>query len=87
MQQGMVEQTTLLLEDRKRLTINGVESVNGFSESNINLTIKGENFRATGSNLKIVSFNKSNGNFVAEGEFDELKYCGKKTPLLKKIFK
>ena len=87
MQQGLVEHITLLLEDRKRLTMNGVEAVNGFSERSISLTIKGENFRAMGNNLKIVSFNKSNGNFVAEGEFDELKYCGKKTSLLKKIFK
>lgn len=87
MSQGTIEQNTLLLEDRKKLTLSGVEAVNGFSENVINLTIKGESFKAIGEKLKIVSFNKSNGNFIAEGEFIELKFGAKHTPLLKKIFK
>ena len=87
MAQSIVEQNTLLLEDRKKLTLSGVEAVNGFSECVINLTVKGESFKASGEKLKIVSFNKSNGNFIAEGEFVELKFGAKRTPLLKKIFK
>lgn len=78
---------TLLLEEKRRLTISGVEGVDGFSDTYINLTIKGEIFRIVGDKLKIISFNKSNGNFVAEGEFKELKFASKHTPLFKKIFK
>lgn len=84
---GELTSNTLLLEERKKLTIGGVEGVDGFSDSYINLTIKGETLRILGEKLKIISFNKSNGNFVAEGEFRELKFTMKNTPFFKKIFK
>ncbi|MBQ7831694.1 MAG: hypothetical protein IJ393_06460 [Clostridia bacterium] len=77
---------SVILEQRKNLTVNGVESVNSFSEAKIvlGLTI-GERLTIVGSGLKITGFVKSNGTFTAEGEFVSLSYGGKS--LASRIFK
>ncbi len=87
MTQANVDQNSILLENKSKLTMNGVDGVDGFSDTFINLTVKGESFRILGEKLKIVSFNKQSKSFMAEGEFRELKFTYKRTPILKKIFK
>jgi sporulation protein YabP len=78
---------SLTLDLRKKLTITGVDSVDGFSEQTLKLSVKGEKLFVYGNDIKITSFNKANGNLSAEGDFIELKYQKKKDGILKKVFK
>ena len=77
---------SIVLEQKKNLTVNGVESVASFSEVKITLRlIGGEKLQILGMNLKIVGFSKTNGTFQAEGEFTGFSYAGKS--FVSKIFK
>ena len=78
---------TLLLEERKKLTMNGVSSVDGFAEQYVKLTVAGSKVLVTGEKLKVVSFNKSTGALIVDGLVNEIKYLAKKQPLYKRIFK
>ncbi len=77
---------SVLIEQRKMVTINGVESVTAFSEVKILLALlDGERMSVTGSGLKITGFSKTNGTFTAEGSVMGVAYGGKS--LVSKIFK
>ena len=74
------------LEQRKNLTVSGVESVSSFSEVKIVLKLlDGSRLSILGVGLKITGFSKTSGEFTAEGEFMGLSYGGKS--LAAKIFK
>ncbi|MCQ2387652.1 MAG: YabP/YqfC family sporulation protein [Clostridia bacterium] len=77
----------LELDGRKRLNMTGVNSVDGYSSQMLNLTVCDCKVRIMGNNINITSFNKSSGNLSAEGDFYEIKYGGKKQPLIKKLLK
>ena len=77
---------SVLLEQKKNLTVNGVESVASFSEVKIVLALLGgERMQVLGSGLKITGFSKTSGTFTAEGEVIGVSYGGKS--LTAKIFK
>ena len=77
---------SVLLEQKKNLTVNGVESVASFSEAKILLVLLGgERMQVLGSGLKITGFSKTNGTFTAEGEVIGVSYGGKS--FVAKIFK
>ncbi|MBR2623488.1 MAG: hypothetical protein IKD15_04605 [Clostridia bacterium] len=77
---------SVVIEQKKNLTVNGVESVSSFSEVKIVLSILGgERMQVVGSGLKITGFSKSNGSFTAEGEVMGISYGGKS--FASKIFK
>lgn len=74
------------LEQRKNLTVHGVESVAAFSEVKITLSLLGgDRMQIIGSGLKITAFSKTNGIFTAEGEVVGISYGGKS--FAAKIFK
>lgn len=77
----------LMLEGRKRLSMTGVTSVDGFSENYLKLTVGSDKVTVNGQGIKITSYNKSNGNFTADGDFVEIKYGVKKQPVMKRLFK
>lgn len=85
--QKKLEQNTLCLENRKSLSLTGVESVDSFSEQCLKLTVSGSRVVVTGENIKIIAFNKESGNLTAEGVINEIKYLGKQVAFLKRIFK
>ncbi len=87
MQNNVLEQDKLVLEDRKRLSMTGVQTVDGFSEQCLRLTVSGNKVIVNGENIKITSFNKSTGNLTAEGLVNEIKYAYKKQPIIKRLFK
>ena len=69
---------SIVLEQKKNLSVSGVESVSAFSEAKIILTlIEGERMNIVGSGLKITNFSKTSGSFSAEGEFVGISYGGK----------
>ena len=77
-QQNQIESDRLVLDARKSLSMTGVQSVDGFSEQFLNLTVYGNKVRIVGENIKISSYNKSTGSFSADGIFSEIKYNHKK---------
>lgn len=77
---------SIVLEQKKNLSINGVESVAAFSEAKIVLKLlDGERMSIVGANLKISGFSKTGGTFTAEGDFLSISYGGKN--FVAKIFK
>ena len=87
MAQSQVENVRLSLENKRLLTMTGVDSVDGFGEQFLMLTVAGEKVKISGEKIKISSYNKGNGNFVAEGFFSEIKYNQKKQSFIKRLFK
>lgn len=81
------EQNKLILEERKRLNMTGVESVDSFSDTIIKLTVGGSQSQIGGERLKILTYNKSTGALTVDGFINEIKYNSKKQPLLKRLFK
>ena len=76
MQENISHQVSI--EQRKRIIVQGVESVVAFSEVKIVLTIiGGEKMHVIGSGLKIIGFSKTNGSFSAEGTISGISYGGK----------
>ena len=69
---------SLTIEQRKSISVSGVDSVKSFSESKIELSLLGGNTRliVTGSGLKITGFSKTNGTFTATGTIESVRYGG-----------
>lgn len=77
----------LTLEGQKRLNMNGVESVDGFSDRELRLTVSGNRVLVAGDGIRITAYSKGTGNLQADGKFTAIKYDFKKAPLLKRVFK
>jgi len=77
----------LCLDGRKRLSMTGVETVDGFTEQSLKLTVNGNRVAINGSGIKITAFNKATGTLTADGDFHEIRYTDKKAPLVKRLFK
>ena len=82
-----VEQNILQLDNQKKLTMSGVVSVDTFSPNQLKLSLEGKSVLVCGDNLKVVNFNKSQGNLLVEGTIFEIKYLNKKPAIIKRIFK
>ena len=80
-------QERLVLDARKNISLSAVETVDGFNEQMLKLTVNGNKMQILGENIKITAFNKANGNLCAQGDFYEIKYFHQKQPLVKRIFK
>jgi hypothetical protein len=87
MPNNQVEIDRILIEGRKKLTMTGVDSVDGFTEQVLNLTVSGSKVKVSGENIKITAYNKATGSLNADGVFNEIKYSVKKAPLMKRLFK
>lgn len=71
-------QHSVCIEQRKNITVSGVESVAAFSEVKIALRLlDGEKMYVVGSALKITGFSKASGSFTAEGTISGVSYGGK----------
>ena len=77
---------SVIIEQRKNITVSAVESVVAFSEVKIILSLLGgERMSVLGSGLKITGFSKASGSFTAEGTVTSVSYGGKS--IVSKIFK
>ena len=70
----MENQSILTIEQRKKITMTCVESVDAFSETRILLTVGGQRVTIDGNKLKILTFSQGSGNFSASGEVRALRY-------------
>lgn len=85
--QNETVQSVLTIEQQKKLTMTGVNSVDSFSDTTIVLTVNGKRVQITGSGLKVTAFNQGSGNFAAIGEVNGVKFGGAKGKALQKLFK
>ena len=79
-------QSVLTIEQNKRVTLTGVESVDSLSDAAIFLTVCGRKVHIAGAHLKILTFSQGSGNFAASGEVTSVKYGGAKGSF-SKLFK
>ena len=82
-----ITQSILTIEDRKKIAMTCVSSVDSFSETLINLTVNGKRVQITGVKLKVLAFSQGSGNFSASGEVTQVKYGGAKGKFLSRLFK
>ena len=76
----------VMIEQKKNVTVSGVESVLGFSETKIFLALlDGGRLSVFGTELKIIGFSKTEGKFSAEGCVAGVSYGAKS--LASKLFK
>ena len=78
---------TLNIEQCKRITASGVESVDAFSDKQIILSYPAGRIVVSGNGMKIVGFSKSSGSFSATGEITAVRYAGKGLGIKGKLFK
>jgi len=81
------EQHILNVENCKRITATGIETVDAFSSTQLVISYAGGKIVVSGSEMKITSFSKTNGQFSASGNIFGVKYSGKSTGLKQKLFK
>jgi hypothetical protein len=87
MPNNQVEVDKLLLEGRKRLSMTGVDSVDGFTDKILNLTVSGNKVKISGEDIKITAYNKMSKTLSVDGVFNEIMYNSKKAHIMKRIFK
>ena len=78
---------SITIQSRTHALISGVEKVVDSTNSQINIVTVDGGLCIKGTDLKINSFSVNDGNLSFEGVVDRLEYIGKKTPLLKRLFK
>ncbi|MCD7729737.1 MAG: hypothetical protein LUI60_07510 [Clostridia bacterium] len=78
---------SVTVEDCKKVSATAIDSVDGFSPSQIILSFSGGRIIIAGAGLKIVNFSKASGNFAAVGTVNGVKYASKGVKLSQKIFK
>ncbi len=76
----------IVLSDRKRMQVTGVDRVDSFNETAVTLSTSAGLLQVTGKDLSVSSLNVTDGTLVVEGEIYALRY---KAPSEKiwKIFK
>lgn len=79
--------SVLTIEQQKKISLTGVESVDAFSANEIRLTVAGKKMRIAGSNLKVLTFSKGSGAFAAVGEVSFVRYGGAKGKFFQRLFK
>ena len=79
--------SVLTVEQQKKLSLTGVESVDAFSETEIRLCVAGKKMLIKGAGLKVLSFSKGSGAFSAIGEVSFIRYGAAKGKFLQRLFK
>ena len=78
----------IVLDNRNKITISGVEKALSSNENGIVLKVSGKKLFIGGKNLQIGKLDVENGLFEAEGEVYSVKFEGsEKGGLVKRIFK
>ena len=75
---GAPQAHTVTLNDRKRLSITGVEDVDCFNEQIVVLQTPLGTLTVTGSGLNVSQLNVEDGRVSVAGEVDALEYTGGK---------
>ena len=84
---NVVENDRLILENRRKLNMTNVTSVDSYSEQILKLSVRESKVVVSGEKLKIEAYNKGSGNLIVEGIINEIRYNVNKPPLVKRLFK
>lgn len=87
MENAPAKQHTLHVDCRQKGSLTGIEKVISSNAGTLLLVSSCGQLSIEGSNLKILRFNAADGTLEFEGEVNNIKYAGKKQPLLKRLFK
>lgn len=82
-----VQPHTLNIEQCKKLSATGIDSVDAFSDKQIILSYPAGKIVVSGSGMKIAGFSKSSGSFSANGEITSVRYTGRGLGLKGRLFK
>ena len=66
----------LTLDNRRLLTLSGVEDVSGFDEQTINVRLSDASLVVKGAGLHISKLNLESGDVVIDGQIGSLQYLG-----------
>ena len=84
---NVIESYKLILENRKKLNMTNVSSVDSYSEQVLKLSVRDSKVIINGEKLKIEAYNKSSGNLIVDGTINEIRFNVNKPPLVKRLFK
>lgn len=82
-----VKNSIITITDRNSLVMTGIEKVESATETCISGVVAGSKFTLGGTNLFVQRLDIENHLLEVTGNVDNLKFAGKKSPLLKRIFK
>ncbi|MBE7075539.1 MAG: hypothetical protein E7375_00525 [Clostridiales bacterium] len=77
----------IILEDRKKITINGATKVISSTTSQSVVEVGSTNLVIAGENLEVTKLDLENKEVVFSGNIESLKYTKKPTSFFKRIFK
>lgn len=85
------EQQNIIIENRRRISVSGVDEVDSFDERDMILQTKLGTLSIKGDNLHINKFNVDTGELIIDGDVDEVIYhdiggYSKKGSFLSKMF-
>ena len=79
---------TIVVENKSRINATCISEVLAFSDKEIKLKLKNNNLLFIyGLNLKIACFDNKNGNFIAGGVIESVRYKDAQLGIVKKVFK
>ena len=84
---NVIESDKLILENRKKLNMTNVSSVDSYSEQVLKLSVRDSKVVINGEKLKIEAYNKASGNLIVDGTINEIRFNVNKPPLVKRLFK
>ena len=84
---NVIESDKLILENRKKLNMTNVSSVDSYSEQVLKLSVRDSKVIINGEKLKIEAYNKSSGNLIVDGTINEIRFNVNKPALVKRLFK
>ena len=82
-----VQPHTLNIEQCKKLSATGIDSVDAFSDKQIILSYPAGKIVVSGNGMKIAGFSKSSGSFSSNGEITSVRYTGRGLGLKGRLFK
>ena len=82
-----VQPHTLNIEQCKKLSATGIDSVDAFSDKQIILSYPAGKIVVSGNGMKIAGFSKSSGSFSANCEITSVRYTGRGLGLKGRLFK
>ena len=78
---------TFTVQGQTRLVLTGATAVLGVGETFVTAALPNGSFTARGKNLKVVGFLEESGELTVMGDFTDFAFAGRKTPLLKRLFR
>lgn len=89
MEETVRKNSNIILENRKKLTLTGVNDVASYDDETLILKTEQGSLTIKGENIHIINFNTQSGDLTAEGKFIALVYTSdeKQSGFFSKVFR